>query len=206
MAAPLFWTRLARDPWARFGLGLVAVLAILALLAPWLAPGDPFRGDLSASLHPPSGAFLLGTDAQGRDVLSRVLYGARLSLVVGLISQSVALLLGVTLGLVSGYYGRWMGGDGAYRARPGSARPRARVRAGGTRARRLGRAHHRASSPAQRDRPRDCCGHTRHRRRDHGGGRAVVHRPRRTAAHAVVGRDGRRGTGPAARRAVGLDR
>ena len=110
MAAPLFWTRLARDPWARFGLGLVAVLALLALLAPWLAPGDPYRGDLSASLHPPSGAFLLGSDAQGRDVLSRVLYGARLSLAVGLISQSVALALGVTLGLVSGYYGRWMDG------------------------------------------------------------------------------------------------
>src|SRR5437667_9077533 len=110
MAAPLFWSRLARDPWARFGLGLVAALARLALLAPWLAPGDPFRGDLSASLHPPSGAFLLGSDAQGRDVLSRVLYGARLSLAVGLIRQSVALLLGVTLGLVSGYYGRWIDG------------------------------------------------------------------------------------------------
>src|SRR5437870_3096094 len=110
MAAPLFWTRLARGPWARFGLGLVAVLALLALLAPWLAPGDPYRGDLSASLHPPSGAFLLGSDAQGRDVLSRVLYGARLSLAVGLISQSVALALGVTLGLLSGDYGRWMDG------------------------------------------------------------------------------------------------
>jgi len=110
MAAPLFWTRLARDPWARFGLGLVAGLALLALLAPWLAPGDPFRGDLSASLHAPSGAFPLGSDAQGRDVLSRVLYGARLSLAVGLISQSVALAFGVTLGLVSGYYGRWMDG------------------------------------------------------------------------------------------------
>src|SRR5882762_5464033 len=110
MAAPLFWTRLAHDPWARFGLGLVAILALLALLAPWLAPGDPFRGDLSASLRPPSGAFLLGSDAQGRDVLSRVLYGARLSLAVGLISQSIALALGVTLGLVSGYYGRWMDG------------------------------------------------------------------------------------------------
>src|SRR6266513_2480879 len=110
MAAPLFWTRLARDPWARFGLGLVAVLALLALLAPWLAPGDPFRGDLSASLRPPSGAFLLGSDAQGRDVLSRVLYGARLSLAVGVISQSIALALGVTLGLVSGYYGRWLDG------------------------------------------------------------------------------------------------
>src|SRR6267378_3655655 len=110
MAAPLFWSRLARDPWARFGLGLVALLALLALLAPWLAPGDPVRGDLAASLRPPSGAFLLGSDAQGRDVLSRVLYGARLSLAVGLISQSIALALGVTLGLVSGYYGRWMDG------------------------------------------------------------------------------------------------
>src|SRR5437762_3356340 len=110
MAAPLFWSRLARDPWARFGLGLVALLALLALLAPWLAPGDPFRGDLAASLRPPSGAFLLGSDAQGRDVLSRVLYGARLSLAVGLISQSIALALGVTLGLVSGYYGRWIDG------------------------------------------------------------------------------------------------
>jgi ABC-type dipeptide/oligopeptide/nickel transport system permease subunit len=108
MAAPLFFTRLARDRWARVGLILVGSLALLAILAPWLSPGDPFRGDLSASLQPPSGGFPLGSDAQGRDVLSRTLYGARLSLTVGLISQSIALGLGVTLGLVSGYYGRWM--------------------------------------------------------------------------------------------------
>jgi ABC-type dipeptide/oligopeptide/nickel transport system permease subunit len=110
MPAPLFLTRLVRDPWARIGLALVCLLALLALLAPWLAPGDPYRGDLAASLQPPSHAFLLGSDAQGRDVLSRVLYGARLSLTVGLISQTIALLLGVTLGLVAGYYGRWTDG------------------------------------------------------------------------------------------------
>src|SRR3989442_13943539 len=90
MAAPLFWTRLARDPWASFGLAVVGIVAVLALLAPWLAPGDPFRGDLAASLRPPSHTFLLGSDAPGRDVLSRVLYGARLSLAVGLIRPNTA--------------------------------------------------------------------------------------------------------------------
>lgn len=110
MAAPLFLSRLVRDRWARFGLALVGSLALLALLAPWLAPADPLRGNLSASLQPPSDAFLLGSDAQGRDVLTRVLYGARLSLSVGLVSQSIALALGVTLGLIAGYYGRWVDG------------------------------------------------------------------------------------------------
>src|SRR2546430_6163680 len=110
MTAPLFWTRLARDPWARFGLGVVGILAALALLAPALAPGDQLRGNLAASLRPPSHTFLFGSDAQGRDVLSRVLYGARLSLAVGLISQSIALLLGLTLGLIAGFYGRWIDG------------------------------------------------------------------------------------------------
>ena len=99
-----------RDRWARVGLGVVAALVLLAVLAPWLAPGDPFRGDLAASLRPPSLGFLLGSDAQGRDVLSRVLYGARLSLAVGIISQSIALSLGLTLGLVAGFYGRWVDG------------------------------------------------------------------------------------------------
>src|SRR5882724_10265013 len=102
--------RVVRNRWTLTGLALVALLGLAALAAPWLAPGDPTRGDLAAALRSPSTAYLLGTDAQGRDVLSRVLYGARLSLAVGLISQSVALLLGVTLGLVSGYYGRWLDG------------------------------------------------------------------------------------------------
>src|SRR5206468_1334950 len=77
-----------------------------ALAAPWLAPGDPVRGDLATSLHAPNTAFLLGTDQQGRDVLTRILFGARLSLTVGVVSQAIALALGLALGLAAGSYGR----------------------------------------------------------------------------------------------------
>ena len=107
MTAPLIWRRLARDRWALTGLAIVLVLAGLALAAPWLAPGDPVRGDLATSLHAPGAAFLLGTDQQGRDVLTRILFGARLSLTVGVVSQAIALALGLALGLAAGYYGRW---------------------------------------------------------------------------------------------------
>jgi len=101
--------RLRRDRFFQLGLLLVALVVAAAVLAPWLAPFDPLSGDLrNAYLLGPGGRFLLGTDSQGRDVLSRVLYGARLSLSVGLISQSVAVSLGVVLGLVAGYYGRWV--------------------------------------------------------------------------------------------------
>src|SRR5207245_5246752 len=89
------------------GLAVVAALACVALLAPWLAPRDPYHGALPFGLRPPSAAYLFGTDAQGRDVLSRVLFGARLSLAVGLGSQAIALAVGLALGLVAGYYGRW---------------------------------------------------------------------------------------------------
>jgi len=108
MLAPLVWRRLARDRWALAGLAVVAAVVLFAAFAPWLAPADPYRGELVASLRAPSAAHLLGTDAQGRDVLSRVLYGARVSLAVGLASQGIALLLGITLGLIAGYYGRWV--------------------------------------------------------------------------------------------------
>ncbi|HXH63412.1 MAG TPA: ABC transporter permease [Gemmatimonadales bacterium] len=106
--APNAFHRLLRDRWAVAGLALVAGLVLAAVLAPWLAPGDPVRGDLAQSLHGPSRAFLFGADAQGRDVLSRVLFGARLSLTVGVVSQIIALALGVSLGLAAGYYGRWI--------------------------------------------------------------------------------------------------
>ena len=103
------WDRFRRDRFFQLGVALVALVLLAGLLAPWLAPLDPLAGDLrNAYLLGPGPHYPLGTDGQGRDVLSRVLYGARLSLSVGLVSQTVAAALGVTLGLVAGYYGRWV--------------------------------------------------------------------------------------------------
>lgn len=97
------------DPFFRLGVVLVTLVVAAAVLAPWLAPHDPLVGNLrDAYLRPPDARYPLGTDSQGRDVLSRVLYWARLSLLVGVVSQSVAVTLGVTLGLVAGYYQRWV--------------------------------------------------------------------------------------------------
>ena len=101
--------RLGRDHFFQLGVFFVAVVVLAAVFAPWLAPHNPITGDLrNAYLIRPGSRFLLGTDTQGRDVLSRVLYGARLSLSVGVISQSVSVTLGVLLGLLAGYYGRWV--------------------------------------------------------------------------------------------------
>ncbi len=100
--------RVVWNRWTLAGLAVVTLLGLAALAAPWLAPGDATRGDLAAALRSPSSAYLLGTDAQGRDVLSRVLFGARLSLAVGLASQVIALAAGLALGLTAGFYGRWV--------------------------------------------------------------------------------------------------
>ena len=108
MHSPLVLRRLARDRWALVGAMILALVSFAALAATWLAPADPMTGLLSESLRAPSSGHWLGTDAQGRDVLARVLYGARVSLAVGLVSQMIALALGLVLGLVAGYYGRWV--------------------------------------------------------------------------------------------------
>ena len=102
------WARLWRDTRARIGLIVVAMLLLLALLAPLLARHDPIRVDLLRQLQPPSAEHWMGTDVQGRDVWARLVYGARISLAVGLISQSIALAIGLTLGLIAGYFGRWI--------------------------------------------------------------------------------------------------
>lgn len=88
--------------------GLLGGAVLLALLAPWVAPHDPFGQNVAAALQGPSARYPLGTDDLGRDVLSRVLFGARVSLLVGFSSVAIGLLLGTVLGLVSGYYGGWI--------------------------------------------------------------------------------------------------
>lgn len=89
------------------GLVIVMVMSLIALLAPWLAPYDPATLHLDHILAPPSSTFLLGTDALGRDVFSRLLFGARVSLWVGFVSVSISVLIGLTLGLLAGYFGGW---------------------------------------------------------------------------------------------------
>ena len=86
------------------GLGIVIIMSAAALLAPWLAPYDPTALHLKSILMPPSAQFPLGTDALGRDVLSRLLYGARVSLWVGFVSVSISIAIGITLGLLAGYF------------------------------------------------------------------------------------------------------
>ena len=100
--------RLRSDKRAWFGGGVIAFLAMLAVAAPIFARNDPFSIDLVNSLQPPSFQHWFGTDIQGRDVWARLVYGARVSLSVGIGAQGISLTLGVILGLVAGYYGRWV--------------------------------------------------------------------------------------------------
>ncbi len=96
---------LGRQRGAIVGLVILGGLALMALGAPWLSPRDPIRTAARDALQPPGARFVLGSDQFGRDVASRVLHGARVSLTVGLISVSIAVALGAPLGLVSGYHG-----------------------------------------------------------------------------------------------------
>jgi ABC-type dipeptide/oligopeptide/nickel transport system permease subunit len=102
----LLWARLRRDRRALIGLAVVTLLVLAAVAAPLIAGHDPLAIDLTRQLARPSLRHPMGTDFQGRDVWARLVYGARVSLAVGLISQGIALALGVTLGLIAGYYGR----------------------------------------------------------------------------------------------------
>jgi peptide/nickel transport system permease protein len=97
-----------RHPRLIIGGTLVVLLVLIALLAPVISPYDPIVGDVSNGLEAPSAAHWLGTDDQGRDVLSRVLWGSRISLSVALISVMIGLLVGVSVGMTAGYAGGWV--------------------------------------------------------------------------------------------------
>jgi len=104
------WKAFRRHRLAVAAAGVVALLFLGALLAPWLAPYDPFDlatgpGGQIAFTSPPSTSFLLGTDSVGRDVLSRLIYGGRVSITIGLVSALVAITVGSVLGATAGHFG-----------------------------------------------------------------------------------------------------
>jgi peptide/nickel transport system permease protein len=102
------WRRLVRRKSAVLGLVIIVVLVLVALLAPLIAPYDPAQQSWTAIRKPPSAQHWFGTDESGRDLLSRVIYGARASLLAGVVSISIALTFGVPIGLLAGYGGRWI--------------------------------------------------------------------------------------------------
>ena len=100
-----FWRALSKNRLALIGGAVVLVLALMAVAAPILAPHDPHKPDVKRILDPPSARHWLGTDQIGRDVLSRMLYGARVSLAVGFVSVGIATAIGIALGAAAGYHG-----------------------------------------------------------------------------------------------------
>lgn len=99
------WRRLCKNRLALFGLSVLVTMIILALLTPWIAPYGYEEQDLLLGASPPSAAHWLGTDVFGRDMLTRILYGGRVSLLVGFIATAVALVIGVLWGTIAGYLG-----------------------------------------------------------------------------------------------------
>jgi peptide/nickel transport system permease protein len=102
------WSRFRRNRLALVGLVLVAVLALSAVLAPWLAPYDPARQSLIEKRARPGAKFILGADEFGRDILSRVIYGSRVALLVGVLSATIAVVGGLVLGMIAGFSGGWL--------------------------------------------------------------------------------------------------
>jgi len=103
-----FRRRFIKNRLALAGSVLVLILFVVSLLAPWLAPYDPNAIDLNNILAPPSAAHWFGTDQLGRDVCSRMIWGAGISLKVGFVATGIAIVIGTILGAVAGYYGGWV--------------------------------------------------------------------------------------------------
>ena len=103
-----FWRAFRRNKIALIGLVIVIVMILAAIFASTIAPYDPIEPHYTSVLAAPSTEFLLGTDELGRDIFSRLLYGARISLVIGFVAQILAISIGLTLGMISGWYGGWV--------------------------------------------------------------------------------------------------
>ncbi|MEO5670047.1 MAG: ABC transporter permease, partial [Ramlibacter sp.] len=104
------WRRLLRRRGAMLGLVFVMFFVVLAVFAPYIAPYDPMATSWSAVRAAPSAQYWFGTDEIGRDVLSRVVWGARASLLAGLVSVCISMALGVPVGLLAAYVGGWTDG------------------------------------------------------------------------------------------------
>ncbi|MDB5846486.1 MAG: binding-protein-dependent transport system inner rane component, partial [Rhodoferax sp.] len=111
VAAPLaarpntLWRALRNNRLSWIGIGLLLVIVLAAVFAPWLAPYDPLQQNIAFRLEPPSAEFWLGTDSYGRDVLSRLIFGSRVSLLVGVVAILIAMGIGSALGILAGYVG-----------------------------------------------------------------------------------------------------
>ncbi|MDR7486591.1 MAG: ABC transporter permease [Armatimonadota bacterium] len=103
-----FLHRYARNRLALVGLWVVGLVVLSAAFAPYVAPADPTKTDFQRLLEPPSREHLLGTDDLGRDILSRVIFGARTSVLAGIVSVGLAIAVGMPLGLASGYFRGWL--------------------------------------------------------------------------------------------------
>lgn len=103
---------LLRRPRAAFGMTIIAIMVLAAIFAPWIMPADPFEQrfdglDLMGGPLPPGGDYLLGTDLLGRDLASRLILGTRTSLIIGVVANGIAVILGAGVGIAAGYFGGW---------------------------------------------------------------------------------------------------
>jgi peptide/nickel transport system permease protein len=103
-----FWEQFVKNKVAVAGFVIVVAMFVISIAAPWLAPYQPNAIDLKNILVPPSASHWFGTDQLGRDVLSRMIWGAGISLKVGFVATGIAIIIGTILGSVAGYYGRWV--------------------------------------------------------------------------------------------------
>ncbi|HCX04066.1 MAG: ABC transporter permease [Tissierellales bacterium] len=102
------WYRFRKNKLALFGFSVLLVFIILALAAPIIAPYDPFEMNTQSTLQKPNSSHIFGTDQFGRDILSRIIHGTRISFKVGVISVGISLVVGVAMGISAGYFGGWI--------------------------------------------------------------------------------------------------